>query len=925
MDTEGLIAEYERILGGKFLPKDSGNQQQTRAGSSDSPGEETRTPDGGNGVNTRDQPSGENDPPNDGHGEGSRQEDGRQKNDADQDNGRAEAGPGTRKDAADGKGKGKNYAKGKRHAQHFIPDLKKVVQFSDTEGKKHVIGLETYKFKTHRSRHTQVLAEAEDKPFRDYAILLKADVNDDVRGGIKADFSLEIQSDALKNIFRTVGKWYRELTLDTGAEPIVIQYPFQCLFFLRTKLRELQLASTTPPQTRRELANLVDFIHAPVGHSKIIETYNNLVPHGKITFPMVWTLYPPYEPVLALHAGQKLEDSSCYLVESVSFSQDEGEPYWDIQLLFGYHDGNHFYLKSTQRKIHWFDGVRDINQGQLDLLPLNLLEEEKRNAIRASLVRRGKLYVDYCTRDFSFMHYKGPVELASRDSEMQLKALGSHNRIYVDTRVIIDRTAESKVSNADDNIGDTVASCLSEHLATTAERQISLTSTAMPVSGVHQQLRDLVQSKFTGAGAGEDDEDQQQKQKERQQQQQPEHGGPATEPKERDGGTVDGDGDGDENDWMLDPKDYAPRSFELTDEDYMVCRKTVVAFLLDRKLWVFYVEIHHLREIEWKNDPFQSLQLSSDKKRLVHRLVKGFDGGSEQDTYDDLIEGKGKGLIFLLHGPPGLGKTLTAESVAESTKRPLYHVSTGELSIEVHDLENQLSEIFRLGARWNAVVLLDEADVLMSKRTTDDLRRNAIVAVFLRMLEYYRGMLFLTTNRHSDFDNAFYNRIHITIEYGELTEDWRTNIWREHLQRACRRNRDALLWRNDTGEAEAARDAARDDDDGDDDALFRALGVLPNNGRDIKNYVRTSLAFARAEDEDLGLDQVLVVLENNLPRQAVEANQAALNQLHALRDRQLRQKDAREARLAKARKQEMAKETVKETANESANGATDEA
>jgi SpoVK/Ycf46/Vps4 family AAA+-type ATPase len=85
-------------------------------------------------------------------------------------------------------------------------------------------------------------------------------------------------------------------------------------------------------------------------------------------------------------------------------------------------------------------------------------------------------------------------------------------------------------------------------------------------------------------------------------------------------------------------------------------------------------------------------------------------------------------LIFLLYGPPGLGKTLTAESVAEVAKRPLYHISAGELSTDVRSLETELRKIFQMGARWNAVVLLDEADVLMSKRTARDLRRNSVVA-----------------------------------------------------------------------------------------------------------------------------------------------------------------------------------------------------
>jgi len=68
------------------------------------------------------------------------------------------------------------------------------------------------------------------------------------------------------------------------------------------------------------------------------------------------------------------------------------------------------------------------------------------------------------------------------------------------------------------------------------------------------------------------------------------------------------------------------------------------------------------------------------------------------------------------------------ESIAESAHRPLYHVSTGELSVDVSRLEKQLTDIFRLGLRWGAVVLIDEADVLMARRSTTELTRNAIVA-----------------------------------------------------------------------------------------------------------------------------------------------------------------------------------------------------
>ncbi|KAK7211939.1 hypothetical protein V2G26_019117 [Clonostachys chloroleuca] len=144
--------------------------------------------------------------------------------------------------------------------------------------------------------------------------------------------------------------------------------------------------------------------------------------------------------------------------------------------------------------------------------------------------------------------------------------------------------------------------------------------------------------------------------------------------------------------------------------------------------------VSQLSKIVLNEDPFKSLQFPTDKKEFIRRLVEGFKS-DRNNSYDDVVDGKGKGLIFLLYGPPGLGKALTTGSIAEVAQRPLYHVSTGEPSTRVSSLERELLEIFEMGARWDAVVLLDEADVLMSRRTADNLERNSVVAVFLRMLE----------------------------------------------------------------------------------------------------------------------------------------------------------------------------------------------
>jgi hypothetical protein len=68
------------------------------------------------------------------------------------------------------------------------------------------------------------------------------------------------------------------------------------------------------------------------------------------------------------------------------------------------------------------------------------------------------------------------------------------------------------------------------------------------------------------------------------------------------------------------------------------------------------------------------------------------------------------------------------ESVADFTSRPLYVISSGELGTTAAAVEQQLSYIFRLAAIWDAIVLIDEADVFLEQRSPHDLQRNALVA-----------------------------------------------------------------------------------------------------------------------------------------------------------------------------------------------------
>jgi SpoVK/Ycf46/Vps4 family AAA+-type ATPase len=99
-------------------------------------------------------------------------------------------------------------------------------------------------------------------------------------------------------------------------------------------------------------------------------------------------------------------------------------------------------------------------------------------------------------------------------------------------------------------------------------------------------------------------------------------------------------------------------------------------------------------------------------------------------------------------------------------------------------LDIALDRIFKIAKHFNAVLLLDEADVFMEQRSSHLGSHNRLVSVFLRKLEYYDGVLFLTTNRVMEFDEAILSRIHLKIKYHDLTKDARRGIWTCFLSQA---------------------------------------------------------------------------------------------------------------------------------------------
>jgi SpoVK/Ycf46/Vps4 family AAA+-type ATPase len=113
-------------------------------------------------------------------------------------------------------------------------------------------------------------------------------------------------------------------------------------------------------------------------------------------------------------------------------------------------------------------------------------------------------------------------------------------------------------------------------------------------------------------------------------------------------------------------------------------------------------------------------------------------------------------------------------------------VSASDIGTGSHGLETQLSAIFDLANHWNAILLIDEADVFLKKRSSRSLDRNGLVSVFLRNLEYFQGILILTTNRVETFDDAVQSRINLPLKFNGLDEPARKAIWMTFLERSCK-------------------------------------------------------------------------------------------------------------------------------------------
>jgi hypothetical protein len=191
----------------------------------------------------------------------------------------------------------------------------------------------------------------------------------------------------------------------------------------------------------------------------------------------------------------------------------------------------------------------------------------------------------------------------------------------------------------------------------------------------------------------------------------------------------------------LPSEDHVP-----VEDDLVLLPNRLFAYALRHRMF-FQANIQCLKPIPYQAAAFDQLELPDLYRKTITALMDSHFQRKRNKLHgglvtQDFIYGKGGSLVIMLHGEPGVGKTATAEAVAQKYRRPLFSITCGDLGVVPAQVEEALSKIFRLSYIWDCVLLLDEADIFLTARNANDLSRNGIVTG--ELISKYQIESFLT-------------------------------------------------------------------------------------------------------------------------------------------------------------------------------------
>ena len=554
----------------------------------------------------------------------------------------------------------------------------------------------------------------------------------------------------------------------------------------------------------KHLGILIKYLDKDYAETK--KTLYPMLERNMISFDLLWALFKPNSIAYTTTYGDTDHPRAFKIDYATKESHFMKGTWYNIEGKYLEYDGKSFGMGNLAVQVPSFQGVRRISS--LECYPLQYHKDA--DSLKAELIERGKKFV--ALEGVQYKYHKG---MAFTKRKRQILKININGRIMCDPAIHRRINPNYQISNVKAKEADD--------------------EDVFEVSDSEDE---------SGCGCGDDSSEEGDDPRNT-----PSSSEEASHERRRfrvvktpDGRTTIVEVDPNEETEALAQKDRMDTKqggHAFTEEELLIASPVVLGFAFSEKLWLEFT-VSGISEVIFNEDAFEQLVLPDNQKSIVKALVSSH-AFHPSKSIDDIISGKGRGLCCVLHGPPGTGKTLTAEGIADLLKCPLYMVSAGDLGTDPRNLEKELQSILDIAHSWGAILLLDEADVFLEKRSIHDTHRNALVSIFLRLLEYFQGILFLTTNRVETFDEAFVSRIHLSLRYEELSTKARHRVWKLFLEKV-----------RSTEGVEIAKITEGD---------YMDLARRDVNGRQIKNLVRAAQALAVHESRPLSMAHIKRVID----------------------------------------------------------------
>ncbi|KAL8895658.1 MAG: hypothetical protein Q9207_008073 [Kuettlingeria erythrocarpa] len=691
------------------------------------------------------------------------------------------------------KGKGKD--KGKKKKRGSKVDFVRVDQLWDSS--------------IHNYKLTETAEDADADEYDQYVFTVRRKFDWENK---YTDTVVDIKSKPLKEALTHVMGAVKGVSFAEETPVIDPNMLFLYLEELRTHMKELRSQSKSEKKKKPRKMALVKYNHVKVlikyldkDYAETKKTLYPLLESNTITFDLLWALFKSNE-IAYCPTYSNPDEPRAFKIEYATKENSFMKGTWyNIEGRYLEYDGKQFGMGTMEVEVEQFKGPRKISS--LACYPLKYHKDAE--VLKAKLIERGRKFV--ALRGMNYRFHKGMGFYKKKRQVIKVNINGRvmvdpaiHRRINPNYPISTVKPKDPDILDEDEDSDDDSCGCCGSSEEEQEKPRDQLEDADKPRTKMKLVMDENEQPHIVEVELDE----------------------AGNEVKKED---ID----------HLPTADGTTPDREFIEEELLIASPVVLGFAFSEKLWLEFT-VSGINEIEWNEGAFDSLVLPDSQKSIVKALVESHTFSASRNI-DDVIQGKGRGLVAVLHGPPGTGKTLTAEGIAELLKCPLYMVSAGELGTNPRELEAELNKILDIAHSWGAVLLLDEADVFLEKRTIQDIHRNALVSIFLRLLEYFQGILFLTTNRVETFDDAFQSRIHVALRYGELTTKAKRSVWKMFLDKV------------------KAKDGVEVGTFGEKD--FDKLARHNLNGRQIKNAVRTAQALAVNEKRPLDMGHVGKVLE----------------------------------------------------------------